>query len=96
MSAPDTEFLAAVSAKLPRSTSVDTPARQTAKIPPPTQSTMACVIRTASTCCDCTHAGGGHLAPLTALLDAARVLGEDASRLAAAVRDVLSAESHSI
>jgi serine/threonine-protein kinase len=34
------------------------------------------------------HAGAGDLAPLTTLIDAARVLGEDASRLAEAQREV--------
>jgi serine/threonine-protein kinase len=34
------------------------------------------------------HAGAGDLAPLTTLIDAARVLGEDVNRLAAAQREV--------
>lgn len=34
------------------------------------------------------HAGGGDLAPLTTLMDAARVLGDDARRLAEAQREV--------
>ncbi|HEY0995935.1 MAG TPA: serine/threonine-protein kinase [Gemmatimonadaceae bacterium] len=36
------------------------------------------------------HAGASDLAPLTTLIDAARLLGEDASRLAEAQRDVMS------
>jgi predicted Ser/Thr protein kinase len=39
------------------------------------------------------HAGAGDLAPLTTLLDAARMLGEDVSRLADARRDVDGAAS---
>ena len=34
------------------------------------------------------HAGAADLAPLTTLLDAARVIGEDLDRLAAAEREV--------
>ena len=34
------------------------------------------------------HAGAGDLAPLTTLIDAARLLGEHASRLAEAEREV--------
>ena len=34
------------------------------------------------------HAGAADLAPLTTLLDAARLIGEDVSRLAEAQRDV--------
>jgi len=34
------------------------------------------------------HAGAGDLAPLTTLIDAARLLGEDVSRLAEAQREV--------
>ena len=34
------------------------------------------------------HAGAGDLAPLTTLMDAARLLGEDVSRLAEAQREV--------
>ena len=40
------------------------------------------------------HAGASDLAPLTTLIDAARVLGEDVSRLAAAQREVESAVAH--
>jgi eukaryotic-like serine/threonine-protein kinase len=42
------------------------------------------------------HAGAGDLAPLTTLMDAARLIGEDLNRLAEAQREVEDAAGHSL